>query len=117
MYSQPYNSYNTPYPTAQTNKIYVSGLEDVRLRPQATNSDVIYLHNDQPYLYQKIVNDKGQFEIKTFKIIPEEAKPETPIVDMSAYVLKTDLEELQTQIKNLENKLRSVSDNGTSSTI
>lgn len=91
-----------------TNKIYVSGLDDVKGRFLSPNSDVLFIDNDKPLLYQKVVDSKGQFEIKVFDICPhvdpEQAKSENSS-KLSDYVLKTDLEPLEAEIKALNTKL------------
>lgn len=105
----PYTNINTQPQQqiqTQTNKIYVNGIEDVRNRVLPSSSDYIFLDNDQPILYQKIVDSKGQFEVKAFSIIPYEPKSDTKQeVDLSAYVKKSDLEPLQEEIKALKEKL------------
>lgn len=100
----------TPQPTGvtNTNKIYVSGIDDVKGKVLAPNSDILFIDNDKPLLYQKTVDSKGQFEIKVFDICPhieqEMAKPEDAI-NLSNYVLKSDLEPLQAEIKALNAKI------------
>ena len=52
-YSNPV--YQPPVQQAQsnTNKLYVNGIEDVRLRNLPNNSDYIFLDNDKPLIYRK----------------------------------------------------------------
>lgn len=62
-----------------TNKIYVTGIEDARARQLPPNSDFIFLDNDKPLLYRKTVDATGKMEIKAFKIseyTEAEAAPE-----------------------------------------
>lgn len=107
---QPSQSQPNLQPTGvtNTNKIYVSGIEDVKGKTLYPNSDMIFIDNDKPLLYQKTVDSKGQFEIKVFDICPhveqETAKIEETI-NLSNYVLKTDLEPLQAEIKVLNDKI------------
>lgn len=100
---------NTNIPTqTNTNKIYVNGIEDVRNRRLPANSDYIFLDNDNAIIYQKIVDAKGQFEVKAFDISPRNAQesPKGQGVDNSVdYVQKTDLEPLQTEILRLKEQL------------
>ncbi len=109
---------NMPTQT-NTNKIYVNGIEDVRNRPLPANSDYIFLDNDNAIIYQKIVDSKGQFEVKAFDISPRTAQdsPKGQGVDNSVdYVQKTDLEPLQTEILKLKEQLAELKggiDNGT----
>lgn len=102
-----------------TNKIYVSGIEDVRQRQLPNGSDVIFLDNDKPILYQKIVDGKGQFEVKAFNITPYspvEAEKQGGAIDLSNYVKTTDLEPIKAELEDIKNKLlnkEAVLNNGT----
>lgn len=69
-----------------TNKIFVNGLEDVRNMRLNPGSDFMFLDNDKPLLYQKIVDNKGQFEVKTFDIIPHVEKQENNVQNTEKYV-------------------------------
>lgn len=53
-----------------TNKIFVSGIEEVRNRQLPPNSEYIFLDNEKSIIYQKTVDAKGQFEVKAFDIVP-----------------------------------------------
>lgn len=97
-----------PQPQTNTNKIYVSGIDEVRTKGLSAGSDFIFLDNDKPILYQKIVSPNGQFEVKTFKIVPfdmlDTEKKETS-VDLSNYVKVADLEPLKAEILEIKSKL------------
>lgn len=69
-----------------TNKIFVNGLEDVRNIRLTPGSDFMFLDNDKPLLYQKVVDNKGQFEVKTFDIIPHVEKEENNTQNTEKYV-------------------------------
>lgn len=102
------NNYGMPtqqqsQPT-NTNKIYVSGLDEVKTRILQPNSDFIFLDNDKPILYQKIVSPNGQFEVKAFEIKPYKAE-EQKKDENSEYVKQSDLEPLKTEIQELKDKL------------
>lgn len=115
-YAMPnYNMVNTPTIQGQTNtnKIYVNGIEDVRNCRLPANSDYIFLDNDKALIYQKIVDSKGQFEVKAFDIIPHVEHTEKAIHNATEYVLKTDLQNLQERLQKLEEKLQGESANGT----
>ena len=91
-----------------TNKIYVSGIEEVKNRPLPFNSDMLFIDNDKPLVYQKTVDSKGQFEVKVFDITPHEGKDEANgagAVDLSAYAPKSDLEALQREIRVLKEQV------------
>lgn len=91
-----------------TNKIYVSGIDEVRQRQLPNGSDVIFLDNDKPLLYQKIVDGKGQFEVKAFTItpyLPQEAAKDTQSIDLSAYAKTSDLEPIKAELEAIKDKL------------
>lgn len=108
-----------PQPTQQmnTNKIYVTGIEDAKTRQLPANSDYIFLDNDKPLLYRKTVDATGKMEVKAFKIseyTETEAAPPAPPVDMSQYVSVKDFNSEINRIKKTIDGLlkREVKDNG-----
>ena len=111
-----------PPQAVNTNKTYVSGIEDVRLRPLPPNSEFIFLDNEKSILYQKKVDSNGQFEVKAYEITEynaDTAPIAQPQVDLSGYVPRTEFEALQREIKALSDKIsniRSAVQNGTTST-
>lgn len=135
-YSTPYNGYNnnqgnytgqapfapqngnyapqtaTQQQSAQmnTNKIYVTGIEDARARQLPPNSDFIFLDNDKPLLYRKTVDATGKMEIKTFKIA-EYTEAETasaPAVDMSQFVSADEFKGMQTEVGRIKKTIDSL---------
>lgn len=108
---QPNQVQPQPQAATNTNKIYVSGIDDVKGRFLSPNSDVLFVDNDKPLLYQKVVDSKGQFEIKVFDICPhieQQEQKQEDTINLSAYVLKTDLEPLQAEIKALNDKITKI---------
>lgn len=99
-----------------TNKIYVTGIEDAKTRQLPANSDFIFLDNDKPLLYRKTVDATGKMEIKAFKILEytETEVPPAPSVDMSQYVSVKDFNSEINRIKKTIDGLlkREVKDNG-----
>lgn len=92
-------------PQVNTNKIYVTGIEDARGRQLAPNSDYIFLDNDKPLLYRKTVDATGKMEIHTFKISEyneEKEKEEKPVVvpsvDTSQFVSIKEFDRLRDDI-------------------
>lgn len=101
-----------PTMATNTNKIFVSSIEDVKNRQLPFNSDFIFLDNDKPILYQKTIDSKGQFEVKAFDITPHndlQDTKEVSSINLSDYVLKTDLKALQEEIKGLKEKVTRIS--------
>lgn len=111
--SNPYSPYGYGYQQPQpsqinTNKIYVSGIEEVRQRQLPNGSDMLFLDNDKPLLYQKIVDGKGQFEVKAFTITPyspQETAKDTSTVDLSGYAKTSDLEPIKAELEAIKEKL------------
>ena len=86
-----------------TNKVFVSGIDEVRNKPLPPNSEYIFLDNDRSILYQKTVDGKGQFEVKAFDIIPHREDPETnPGNDLSAFVRRDEMDALMARVTALE---------------
>lgn len=89
-----------------TNKIYVTGIDDARARQLPPNSDFIFLDNDKPLLYRKTVDATGKMEIKAFKIseyTETEAAPATaPAVDMSQFVSVEQFKDVQTEMSRIK---------------
>ena len=86
-------------PQTNTNKIYVSGIDDVKGRYLQPNSDVMFIDNDKPLLYEKIVDSKGQFEIKVFDVSTHKEDEQK-----DDYAKKSDIDSILTRLSALENK-------------
>ena len=100
-YNQP-NQNNTPTSHAtNTNKIFVNGIEDVRSRSLPPNSDYAFLDNDKPILYQKVVDSKGQFDVKVYDIVPHKDEAPAP----SKYVLRADFDLLADELALLKDQI------------
>lgn len=116
-YGYPFNPYAQPQPQPQkqvdTNKIYVSGIEDVRMRMLPPNSEYIFLDNEKSILYQKKVDANGQFEVKAYEIT--EYNGNTATVEQqtieSNYVPRNEFEALQAEFKALSEKITRSVDN------
>lgn len=103
-YGYPMNPYTPNTPTqapaqTNTNMIFVNGLEDVRQRPQANNSVVLYADNDKPLVYKKTVDSKGQYSVEAFDITPHVEKAPEPAPE---YATKSEFESLQKKLVTLE---------------
>lgn len=87
-----------------TNKIYVTGIDDAKARQLPPNSDFIFLDNDKPLLYRKTVDATGKMEIKAFKIseyTETEAAP-APAVDMTQFVSVEQFKDVQTEMNRIK---------------
>ena len=89
-----------------TNKIYVTGIDDARARQLPPNSDFIFLDNDKPLLYRKTVDATGKMEIKAFKISEytetEAAPASAPAVDMSQFVSVEEFKTVLTEMGRIK---------------
>ena len=112
-----YPNYNTVQnttaqtPATNTNKIFVSGIEDVRARSLSANSDYMFLDNDKPILYQKVVDSKGQFEVKVFDIVPHKEESANTSVDMSQYISRSEFDKLSAELNALKEQLNKLGGN------
>lgn len=128
MYNQyyPYSFYNTPYAPQyvqaqqpqntmvsnfgnNTNIIYVNGIDDAKNRQQPTNSVYMYRDNEKQMIYEKTVDGKGQFEVKTYAITatnaPQSPKP-SEAVDLSIYAKKSDIDAIKGELSNVKESLK-----------
>lgn len=106
---QPQPTQQPQTPQIATNVIFVSGLDEVKMRAQPANSRYVYFDNDRSILYQKTVDGTGHFELEQFDLTArnaENATVEPQSIDTSQFVLRKDFEALQGQIRALENKMR-----------
>lgn len=104
-----------PQQQCATNIIFVSGIEEVKMRSQPVNSRYVYFDNDKSILYQKTVDGTGHFEVEQYDMTARNAE-NSPIeprnIDISQFVLRKDFEALQGQIRALESKVRGGVGNG-----
>ena len=85
----------TQTPPTTTNKIYVSGLDEVKTRLLPPNSDVIFYDNERDILYEKVVDSTGKFQLKTYDIVEHKDRENSdkPHGDkILEYATKSDLE-------------------------
>lgn len=113
-YGYPFNPYYNNFQSQQqpqstqamnTNKIFVSGIDEVRTKMLPPNSEMVYLDNDNALLYEKIVDAKGQFEVKTYELSEKTAQnsPKQPVsMDLSGYVKIADFEAIKAELKSLK---------------
>lgn len=109
-----YNFFPQPYwqqtPT-NTNKIFVSGIDEVRNKVLMPNSDYIFIQNDGNVLYEKIVDTKGQFEIKTVYLSeksPEIETKEKEPIDFTEFAKTSEIKEIRQEIESIKDKLGKV---------
>lgn len=104
-----------PQTPTNTNEIFVNGIDDVRNRPLPMNSNYIFLDNDKALLYEKIVDSRGQFEVKTYEIkeiTGQESPKHTETINSSDFVKTGDLDLLRAEIKGLKEQINKMSIQG-----
>lgn len=99
---------NIQQPLTNTNEIFVSGIDDVKARPTPINSNYMFLDNDKALLYEKVVDSKGKYEIKTYEITElkdrESQKEQSPI-NYSNFAKSTDVDSIKAEIKDIKDKI------------
>lgn len=107
---QPQN--NIQQPLTNTNEIFVSGVDDVKARLTPINSSYMFLDNDKALLYEKIVDGKGKYEIKTYEIKEingQEGTKDTSSINSSDFAKTTDVDALRAEIQGLKDKVAKLS--------
>lgn len=113
VYSQQNNQMATPNQTAsqQNNFIPVPSEEVARNYPIAPGNSVSFKDEKEPYIYVKSMGysplDTPTFE--KFRLVREETVEEqqnSQSVDLSEYVLKSELNALKKEIKELRNSIK-----------
>lgn len=108
-YTNPYAQQTpvTMQPTAlqpTTNKIYVTSGEDALNRFAQPNSVTVYIQQDESALFEVSTDQQGRKSIRTYSLTPYTA-PTTEKADKVDYVLRTEFEALQAEIKALKSKV------------
>ena len=100
----------TQQPTqSNTNEIFVNGYEDVRNRALPPNSNYIFLDNDKALLYEKIVDSKGQFEVKVYEIkekTHQKGEERQNAIDLSGFVTTSEFDALKEELRLLKEKMQ-----------
>lgn len=106
-FNNSYNGYTgygqtTPYqqPVVQppkTNKIFVTSLDEALSRPAEPNTEIVYLHQNEPLLFQITTDLQGKKTFKSFQLTPlEQAQKKEELS-----VLREDFEELKRKVNKL----------------
>lgn len=98
-------------PPMNTNIIYVNGIEDVKNRPLPFNSNYIFLDNDKPLAYRKVVDSMGKMTVEPYDIVLHKEETEkvannTASVDTSAFVNRKEYEALRSELEQLKTLVR-----------
>lgn len=126
-YINPYNNYGYPmqnnygvqpnysqpqYQSTNTNKIFVSGIEEAKRYPLPANSNVMLLDNDKSIAYEKIVDSAGKYEVNMYqlsKINDLQDTKDSKEIDLSSYVLKSEFDRLESEIKDIKDLFKNFS--------
>lgn len=119
--TQPYGYPMSPYtglpqstqpvqqPQMNTNKVFVSGIEEVKMKMLPPNSEFIYLDNEKSILYQKTVDNTGHFEVKAFDITEhkeQKSLENSQVIDSQAFVNRKDFDDLKAEFTALRDKIK-----------
>ncbi len=95
-YAQYQMSQNTQPMPPRTNKIFVTSLEDAMSKPAEPNTEIIYLHQTEPLLFQIYTDMQGKKSASVFTLaVAQEKGPEpNPVSRKEFDELKAKIEEL-----------------------
>ena len=88
----------TPPPPPKTNKIFVTSLQDAMSRQVEANTEVVYLHQSEPLLYQIVTDMQGRKSVDTFVLSPYVAEEKKPDAE---YVSRAEFEEWKAKVNGL----------------
>lgn len=89
---------------SKTNKVFVTSLDDALNRVSEPNSEMMYLHQDEPLLFEIKTDSQGRKTYKTYAIsedLPQEGEKE----ENREFVLREEFERLEGEFKALRDKL------------
>lgn len=91
-YQMPQNAQPMP---PRTNKIFVTSLEDAMSKPAEPNTEIIYLHQTEPLLFQIYTDMQGKKSASVFTLaVAQEKRPEPDPVSRKEFEeLKAKIEE------------------------
>ena len=104
---QQYGAQNGAQPP-KTNKIFVTSVEEAMARAVEPNTELIYLHQDQPLLIEVYTDAQGKKTPQLFDIVPHKAQ-ETAKADMSKYVTTEQFDGVMGEINGLKEQLAKLS--------
>lgn len=90
-------------PPPKTNKIFVTSLEEALSRFSEPNSEIVYLHQDQPLLFEIKTDTQGRKVYKTYQLA-DYAAPQAQgeaKQDLSSYVTREEFEAFKAKIEAL----------------
>lgn len=110
------NGFNQPQQQpVKTNHIYVTSLEDALARSVEPNSEIVYLHQDKPLLYNVRTDMMGKKTYTVLELKPPiaenitenktEIQSEVPTIDTSMFVSKKEFEEFKATVQPIVDKI------------
>lgn len=88
-------------PQSENHFVWVQGKEGAKAYPVAPEKTVLFLDDQNPYVYRKVTDKLGRTaEFKVFKLV-EEPDETTPKVDMP-FVTKDEFEKLHKELEDLK---------------
>lgn len=90
-----------PQLQARSNKVFVTSIEDATARYADPNTEIIYLHQDKPFIFEVFTDWQGKKTVRTYRFeecTVEEMQDETKGIakkDLENFVTKNDLTEFR----------------------
>ena len=101
---QPQPGFRYPQRTDDNHFVWIQGREGAMAYPISPNSTLIFLDDQQPYVYKKKTDSEGKtIEFKVFKLVEEFPNNQTveTISNNPQYATKEEIQTLSEEIKKL----------------
>lgn len=82
----------------KTNKIFVTSLEEALAKPVEPHTEVIYLHQTEPLLFEVSTDMQGKKTVKTFALAIPKQEEKQPAVNA---VTREEFEEFKKQVESM----------------
>lgn len=112
-FAQPQQQPTQP-PRPKTNKIFVTSLDDAMSRIADYDSQMIYLDQDKPLLYEIYTDGQGRKTPTIIQLSPSDGtgSPKTAKNDKVEYVTRQEFDDIQAQMAAFNDRLESMTKKG-----
>lgn len=94
-------------PQSENHFVWVQGKEGAKAYPVAPEKTVIFLDDQEPYIYRKVTDKLGKTsEFKVFRLV-EEPDNISQVQDTTSYVTKDEFDKLSQELSNLRDLVSS----------
>lgn len=104
---QQYTAQNGIQPP-KTNKLFVTSVEEAMARPVEPNTELVYLHQDQPLLIEVYTDAQGKKTPQLFDLTPHKAAEAASAPDVK-YVTAEEFDGVRGEINGLKEQLAKLS--------